>query len=98
MSLEKLYYVYILANKRNGTVYIGITNDLSRRSFEHKNKDNPNSFTAKYNINKLVYNETYEYIDDAIRREKQLKKWNRIWKLRLIEENNPTWRDLFEEL
>jgi len=98
MSQEYIYYVYILSSKRNGTLYIGVTNDLFNRSFQHKLKQNPDSFTAKYNVNKLVYFEEYQYIQDAILRETQLKKWNRQWKIRLIEENNPTWRDLFLDM
>ena len=97
MNLEKSYYVYIMASQRNGTIYIGVTSDLSRRSFEHKIKSNPNSFTSKYSINKLVYYESFHYIDEAISREKQIKKWNRAWKLRLIEKENPTWSDLFDD-
>ena len=93
-----IYYVYTLANKRNGTLYIGVTNNLFNRSFQHKLKQCPNSFTAKYKVDKLVHFEEYQYIQDAILREKQLKKWNRQWKIRLIEENNPTWRDLFFEM
>ena len=93
-----IYYVYILANKRNGTLYIGVTNDLFNRSFQHKLKQDPNSFTAKYKIDKLVYYEEYQYVQDAILREKQLKKWNRQWKVRLIEKENPTWRDLFLDM
>ena len=73
MKEEKQYYVYILASKRNGTLYIGVTNDLFNRSFQHKLKQNPNSFTAKYNVNKLVYFGEYQYIQDAILKEKQLK-------------------------
>ena len=85
----------ILANKRIGTLYIGLTNDLFTRSFQYKLKQDPDSFTAKYNIDKLVYFEEYQYIQDAILREKQLKKWNRQGKIRLIEKDNPAWRDLF---
>jgi len=92
---EHCYYVYILANKRNGTIYIGVASDLFNRTFQHKLKENSNSFTAKYNINKLVYYEEYAHIQDAIEKEKQLKKWNRQWKIELIEKYNPTWRDLF---
>ena len=98
MNEEKSYYIYILANKRNGTLYIGVTNNLFRRSFQHKLKENKNSFTAKYNINILVYYEIYQYVQDAIIREKQMKKWNRKWKIKLIEKNNPTWNDLFNEM
>ncbi len=95
MKKEHRYYIYILANKKNGTLYIGVTNNLFNRIFQHKLKQNKNSFTAKYNINKLVYYEIYQYIEDAIKREKQLKKWKRQWKIGLIEKENFTWRDLF---
>ena len=98
MKEGKCYYVYLLASKRNGTLYIGVTNDLFNRSFQHKSKQNSNSFTAKYKIDKLVYFEAYQYIQDAILRETQLKKWNRPWKIRLIEKDNPTWRDLFLDM
>ena len=87
------YYVYILASKRNGTLYIGATNDLERRVFEHKNKV-VKSFTSRYDVNLLVYFEDHESTEDAFAREKQLKKWNRKWKLRIIEEKNPNWEDL----
>jgi putative endonuclease len=99
-----IYYVYILASKRNGTLYIGVTKDLFNRSFQHKLKQNPQSFTAKYlspegdKIDKLIYFEEYQYIQDAILREKQLKKWNRQWKINLIEKDNPTWYDLFLDM
>jgi putative endonuclease len=95
---EYIFYVYILASKRNGALYIGITRSLFSRSFQHKSKQNPNSFTAKYNINNLVYYEIYNYIDEAIVREKELKKWKRAWKIALIEKDNPTWRDLFNDM
>ena len=98
MKEGRQYYVYILANKRNGTLYIGVTNNLFNRSFQHKLKQDPKSFTAKYKIGKLIYFEEYQYIQDAILREKQLKKWNRRWKIRLIEKDNPTWRDLFIDM
>ncbi len=98
MKKEHIYFVYILASKRNGTLYIGVTNSLFRRSFQHKLKENANSFTAKYNVNRLVYFETYHYVNDAIAREKQLKKWNRAWKIKLIEKENKAWRDLFYDM
>ncbi len=79
---DKIYYVYILTNK-SGTLYIGVTNDLKRRSWEHKYKTHE-SFTQKYNIDKLIYFEEYQNIDDAIAREKQLKNWHRQWKINLI--------------
>jgi putative endonuclease len=93
----KQYYVYILASKRNGTLYIGVTSDLIRRIFEHKNNLIP-GFTTKYNVHNLVYFESYADIETVIKREKQLKKWNRKWKLELIEKRNPDWNDLYEEL
>jgi putative endonuclease len=96
MQQFRQYYIYILASKKNGTLYIGVTNSIERRIEEHKNKLDPNCFTAKYNVNILVYFETFQYIDDAIKREKQLKKWNRQWKINLIEEDNKDWKDLSE--
>jgi putative endonuclease len=81
----------------NSTIYIGVTNDLKRRCYEHKNKLNE-GFTKKYNIIKLVYFEQYINILEAIKREKQLKKWNRAWKNNIIEKDNPNWDDLFERL
>ena len=88
-----IFYVYIICSQQNGTLYIGVTNDLTRRMYEHKNKLIL-GFTAKYSVNRLVYYEEFESIADAIRREKQLKNWKRIWKLQLIEQVNPTWKDL----
>ena len=90
---DKKYYVYILTNKRNGTLYVGVTNDLERRIFEHKNKI-IKGFTEKYNIDKLVYYEETNDITEATLREKKLKKWNRKWKLELIEKENKNWNDL----
>jgi putative endonuclease len=98
MSKDNYYYVYILANKRNGTLYVGETNNLFIRTSQHKLKTNKNSFAAKYNIHKLVYYEIYKYINDALAREKELKKWNREWKIKLIEKENPTWRDLYNDM
>ena len=89
----KTFLVYILASKRNGTLYIGLTNDLVRRAYEHKNKVHQ-GFTKAYDVRRLVYYEAFENIDAAIVREKQLKKWNRKWKLQLIEKHNPKWEDL----
>ena len=88
------YYVYLLASRRHGTLYLGITNDLSRRIHEHKSKAMP-GFSAKYDVQRLVWYETYERVDEAIAREKSLKKWRRDWKIRLIEEMNPDWSDLY---
>lgn len=89
------YFVYILANKRNGTLYIGVTNDISNRVFQHKVKLN-HGFTNLYNTTRLVYFEKFDDPDSAIHREKRLKKWNRTWKLELIEKENPHWKDLSE--
>ena len=91
------YYVYIMASKRNGTLYIGVTNDLIRRVYEHKN-NLVEGFTNKFRVHKLVYWEQSENVDSALQREKQLKKWNRQWKLALIEEHNASWQDLYEQL
>ncbi|AEH02180.1 GIY-YIG nuclease family protein [Lacinutrix sp. 5H-3-7-4] len=87
------YYMYILSNKKNGTLYIGVTNDLERRIFEHKKKL-VEGFTKKYGLNKLIYFEQFQYVNDAIKREKQLKNWNRSWKIKLIEKENKDWTDL----
>ena len=87
------YYVYILANQNNSTLYIGVTNDLKRRLYEHKNKL-VEGFTEKYNVNKLVYFEETTDIKSAIQREKTLKKWKRVWKNALIEKKNPVYKDL----
>ena len=87
------YYVYILTNKKNGTLYIGMTNDLQRRIYEHKNKLN-DGFTKKYGLDRLVYFEGHQFVDDAIKREKNLKKWKRDWKINLIVQDNPQWEDL----
>lgn len=92
-----MYYVYILASQKNGTIYVGITNDLVRRVWEHKN-DVVEGFTKKYGVHMLVYYETAEDIITAIEREKQIKKWNRYWKIKLIEEKNKEWKDLYEEI
>jgi len=85
--------VYILASKRNGTLYIGLTSDLQKRTWEHKN-DLADGFTRKYGVHRLVYYELHEDMISAITREKQIKKWNRAWKLELIEEQNQRWLDL----
>ncbi len=89
----KQYCVYILASKKNGVLYIGVTNDLERRILEHKHKIDK-GFATKYNVDQLVYFEQFSIIKDAIQREKQLKKWNRDWKIELIEKENPNWNDL----
>jgi putative endonuclease len=91
------YYVYILASKRNGTLYVGVTNDLIRRIYEHKINLNK-GFTKKYEIHDLVYYEIFEDIYNAIEKEKLLKRWKRKWKLKLIEKDNPNWVDLYYKL
>ena len=92
------YYVYILANNTNVTIYTGVTNDLLRRMYEHKNKINPNSFTAKYDVHKLVYYDVTTDVTAAIEREKQIKGWNRKRKNKLITEFNPLWKDLYPDI
>jgi putative endonuclease len=91
------FYVYLLASRRHGTLYLGVTNDLLRRLQQHRNKVIP-GFTAKYGVDRLVWFETYDDPTVAITREKALKKWRRDWKIRLIEEQNPEWRDLFSAM
>lgn len=91
------YYIYILTSKKNGTLYIGVTSNLIKRVYEHKN-ELVKGFTQKYAIHNLVYFEATESIESAIMREKQLKKWNRAWKINLIEKNNPAWKDLYPDL
>ena len=93
----KQCYVYILASKKNGTLYIGVTSDLSKRVYEHK-QNLVDGFTKEHNIHDLVYYETHNEVEEAILREKQMKKWNRKWKIRLIEEKNPDWKDLYDEI
>jgi putative endonuclease len=91
------FYVYILASRIGGTLYIGVTNDLVRRVFEHRLKQ-VKSFTNKYEVDRLVYFEQFDEAENAIRREKRLKKYNRAWKIRLIEELNPNWDDLYSSI
>ena len=95
--MSKEYYVYIMTNKINSTLYTGVTNDLKRRVFEHKNKL-VEGFTKKYNIDKLVFYEIYNDINNAIAREKQIKSGSRAKKIKLIEEMNSRWNDLFNEV
>jgi putative endonuclease len=91
------YYVYILASRIGGTLYIGVTSDLVRRVYEHRQKS-VKGFTKKYDVDKLVYFEQFDDAENAIKREKLLKKWNRAWKIRLIEEFNPNWDDLYPSI
>jgi putative endonuclease len=97
MKGDKQYYVYILTNKSKKVLYIGVTNDMIRRMFEHRNKL-IDGFTKKYNLVKLVYYEATSDIESAIKREKQLKNWHRDWKINLITQFNPDWVDLSERL
>ena len=91
------YYIYILASRIGGTLYIGVTNDLIRRVAEHRSKT-AESFTKRYDVHRLVYFECFAEIEQAIRREKRLKKWTRAWKISLIEKENPNWIDLYPEI
>ncbi len=91
---ERIPCVYILASKRNGTLYIGVTSDLPSRIWQHKN-DQVAGFTRLHHVHTLVWYEVHECMDSAISREKSLKEWRRAWKIRLIEETNPYWRDLY---
>ncbi|MGQ0681904.1 GIY-YIG nuclease family protein [Bradyrhizobium sp.] len=91
------YYVYILASRIGGTLYIGVTNDLIRRVSEHRPKI-AESFTKRHDVTRLVYFEVFEEIEQAIHREKRLKKWPRAWKISLIEKDNPNWIDLYPEI
>ena len=95
--MSHTYFVYILASRRNGTLYIGVTNDLVRRLTEHKGKLVP-GFTRKYSVDRLVYFEEYASILEARARERTLKRWARAWKIELIEKTNPRWRDLTDDL
>lgn len=91
------HYVYIITNKRNGTLYIGETSDIKRRISQHKRKVHPTTFSARYNLDKLVYFEISKTKEAGKLREKQLKKWNRTWKIELIEKHNPNWKDLSDD-
>jgi len=93
----KLYYVYILANKKNGPLYIGVTNDLIKRIHAHRN-NLIEGFTKKYHVHDLVHFEAYDDIHEAITREKRMKKWKREWKIELIERDNPNWKDLYHNI
>ena len=95
--MERSYRVYILCSKRNGTLYVGVTNDLARRVHEHRTGAVP-GFTRRYDVTRLVWYEDYGEVTEAIAREKSLKRWKRAWKLALIERMNPEWRDLYEDL
>ncbi len=91
---SKRFYVYIMTSRRNGTLYTGVTNDVVRRTWQHKDNVNPKSFSARYGCHMIVYYEDYASINDAIDREKHIKSQNRAYKIRLIESINPEWKDL----
>ena len=95
--MEKQFYVYILASQRNGTIYTGVTSNLLQRVWQHKEKF-VGGFTKEHGVDKLVWYEQHETAESAITREKRIKKWNRDWKLKLIEEKNPYWNDLYPTL
>ncbi|MHB8910409.1 MAG: GIY-YIG nuclease family protein [Syntrophales bacterium] len=95
--MNKQPAVYILASKRNGTLYIGVTSDLVKRVWEH-NSDIAEGFTKRYGVHQLVWYELHENMESAIKREKQLKEWKRQWKLKLIEDTNPNWMDLYPDI
>ncbi len=95
--MKKQYFIYILASKKNGTIYIGVTNNLAKRVYEHKN-NLIKGFTQKYNVHHLVYYEVFDDVYEAITREKRLKKWKRQWKIELIRKFNPEWKDLYEKI
>ena len=93
----KQFYVYILCSRRNGTLYTGVTSNLIKRIYEHKN-DLVEGFTNKYGVHRLVWYEAHQTADTAFMREKQIKKWNRKWKIEIIEKDNPEWGDLYDDL
>ena len=97
MRREHSYWVYILASRLGGALYIGVTNDLVRRIYQHR-AGLVAGFTKEYSVRRLVYFEPHTDIEEAIRREKRLKRWNRAWKIRLIEERNPNWDDLYSQI
>jgi putative endonuclease len=95
--MEKRFFVYIMASDRNGTLYVGVTSDLPGRVWQHKS-DVVDGFTKEYKVHLLVWYEAHENAESAITREKQIKKWNRMWKVREVEVLNPTWRDLYDDI
>jgi putative endonuclease len=97
LQLAMSYFVYIMASRRNGTLYIGVTNDLLRRVWEHR-QGIGSKFVKRYGVTRLVFMEPHDEIERAIQREKTMKEWPRAWKLNLIERDNPEWRDLYETL
>ncbi len=95
--MKENFYVYIMANREYGTIYVGVTSDLRKRVYEHKNEI-IEGFTSKYHLHKLVYYEVHDSAESAILQEKRLKRWKREWKIQLIEKQNPQWKDLTEEI
>ena len=95
--MNRTFHVYILTNRKDGTLYIGVTNDLLRRIFEHR-EGAVSGFTKKYNLKRLVYFEAFDDPENATLREKRMKKWEREWKVELIERDNPDWRDLYPDI
>ncbi|MCK5401509.1 MAG: GIY-YIG nuclease family protein [Flavobacteriaceae bacterium] len=93
-----IWSIYIITNKKNGVLYIGFTKVLKRRIYQHKNKAHPNTFSPRYNLDELVYFEKFDNEEEAKMREKRMKKWNRAWKIELIEKTNPDWKDLYRDL
>jgi putative endonuclease len=94
---DRQYCVYILTTRKNTVLYTGVTSDLLKRIYEHK-EDVIEGFTKRYSVHKLVHYEVYNDVQEAIKREKNIKKWNRDWKIELIEKNNPEWRDLYDDI
>ena len=92
------HHIYIITNKKDGVLYIGETKDLKKRIYQHKNKVHPTTFSARFNLEKLMYSEEFETEAEAKLSEKQMKKWKRDWKIELIEKDNPDWRDLYKDL
>ena len=95
--MSKIGYTYILASRKNGTLYVGVTSDLQKRAWQHR-ESVASGFSKKHNVRRLMYFENFDDISDAIAREKQLKNWKRAWKVQLIEERNPEWDDLYPAL
>ena len=95
--LTQSYYVYLLASRRRGTLYVGVTNDLPKRVWQHK-QGLVDGFTKRYGVKMLVWYEQTDSIESAVVREKQIKRWNRVWKIELIESGNPQWKDRYEEI
>ncbi|QFR34311.1 GIY-YIG nuclease family protein [Ancylobacter sp. TS-1] len=93
----KRFFVYLLATRKDGPVYVGVTSDLLKRAFEHRTHAVP-GFTSRYNVDQLVWFEAHDTAETAIAREKRLKRWRRAWKIALIKESNPEWRDLFDDI